>query len=63
MLRGTIEVALEGRDDVAPRRPDAKPAVWGDEHLVLSELFTSAKEHRDRIEGRLQDRAAAPTNK
>jgi hypothetical protein len=58
MLRGTIEVAVESSDDAAVRHPDTKPAVWGDEHLVLSDLFTSAKAHRERIEGRLQNRAA-----
>jgi hypothetical protein len=58
MLRGTIEVTVELNDD-APPRTDSDPAVWGDDQLALTDLFTNAKEHRERIEGRLQNRAAA----
>jgi hypothetical protein len=59
MLRGTIEVAVEASDDGSPRRPDANPAVWGDEHLALGDLFTASKQHRARIDGRLQKPATA----
>jgi hypothetical protein len=57
MLRGTIEIAVEASDDGAPRLPDVHPAVWGDEHLALTDLFASAKEHRRRIDGRLEKKA------
>lgn len=60
MLRGTIEVAVEASDDGTPRPPDANPAVWGDEHLALGDLFESAKQHRRRIGAELQrERAKA----
>jgi hypothetical protein len=54
MLRGTIEVAVQPSDDGSPRPPDARPAVWHDEHLALDGLFAASREHRARIEGHLQ---------
>jgi hypothetical protein len=54
MLRGTIEVAVEPSDDGSPPPPDANPAVWGDEHLALDDLFASSEGHRARIDGRLR---------
>jgi hypothetical protein len=63
MLRGTIEVAVEASDDGSPPPPDTNPAVWRDEHLSLGELFAASKQHRARIDGRLQKQGSAVTNK
>jgi hypothetical protein len=58
MLRGTIEVAVAASDDGAPPPPDAHPAVWGDQHLGLDELFAGTKSQRRRIADELDARAS-----
>lgn len=57
MLRGTIEVAVQASDDGSPRPPDVNPAVWGDQHLALGDLFQSAKQQRRKLGDELQGRA------